>query len=222
MIKPLKENPRIYIDRKGTLYTKNLVIGQRVYGEKLIKYKGEEYREWIANRSKLAAAIKKNIGEVPIKEGDKILYLGIASGTTASHISDIIGWKGIIYGIDISARILIELMKVVKDRKNIVPILADAAKPYNYIHLISKVDVLYQDIAQPHQTKILIDNIDLFLKSKGYAFYVVKAKSIDVRKESKIIFEEVTKELLEYGIKIINKVRLEPFHKEHMMFLLQK
>ncbi|MEM1684150.1 MAG: fibrillarin-like rRNA/tRNA 2'-O-methyltransferase [Nanopusillaceae archaeon] len=222
MIKALKENPRIYIDKKGKLYTKNLVRGQVVYGERLVEFKGEEYREWIANRSKLAAAIKKNIGEIPIREGDKILYLGIASGTTASHISDIIGWKGVIYGIDVSARILMELMKIVKERRNIIPILSDASNPYNYVHLVSKVDVIYQDIAQPHQTKILINNMDLFLKSKGYIFYAVKAKSIDVRKDSKVIFDEVSKEISEYGIKIINKVRLEPFHKEHMMFLLQK
>ncbi|MEM0379218.1 MAG: fibrillarin-like rRNA/tRNA 2'-O-methyltransferase [Nanopusillaceae archaeon] len=222
MMKALKENPRIYIDKKGKLYTKNLVRGQVVYGERLVEFKGEEYREWIANRSKLAAAIKKNIGEIPIREGDKILYLGIASGTTASHISDIIGWKGVIYGIDVSARILMELMKIVKERRNIIPILSDASNPYNYVHLVSKVDVIYQDIAQPHQTKILINNMDLFLKSKGYIFYAVKAKSIDVRKDSKVIFDEVSKEISEYGIKIINKVRLEPFHKEHMMFLLQK
>jgi len=219
---PLKENPRIFRDKKGKLYTKNLVKGQSVYGEKLITYKGEEYREWIANRSKLAAAIKKNIGKVPINEGDKVLYLGIASGTTASHISDIIGWNGIIYGIDVSSRILIELMKVAKKRKNIIPILADASKPEIYLSLVPRVDIVYQDIAQPHQVKILIDNVDLFLKNKGYIFFAVKARSIDVSKDPKLIFDEVNKELGEYGFKIINKVRLEPYHRDHMMFLLQK
>jgi len=219
---PLKENPRIFRDKKGRLYTKNLVKGQRVYGEKLVVYKGEEYREWIANRSKLAAAIKKNIGKVPINENDKVLYLGIASGTTASHISDIIGWGGMIYGIDISARILIELMKVVKKRKNIIPILADASKPEMYLSIVPKVDLVYQDIAQPHQVKILVNNVDLFLKNKGYIFFAVKARSIDVSKDPRLIFEEVNKELEEYGFKIINKVRLEPYHRDHMMFLLQK
>jgi len=219
---PLKENPRIFRDNKGRLYTKNLVKGQSVYGEKLITYKGEEYREWIANRSKLAAAIKKNIGKVPINEGDKILYLGIASGTTASHVSDIIGWNGIIYGIDVSSRILIELMKVAKKRKNIIPILADASRPEIYLSIVPRVDIVYQDIAQPHQVKILIDNVDLFLKNKGYVFFAVKARSIDVSKDPRLIFEEVNKELEEYGFKIINKVRLEPYHRDHMMFLLQK
>ncbi len=219
---PLRENPKIFRDKKWRLYTKNLVRGQRVYGERLIVYNGEEYREWIANRSKLAAAIRKNIGKVPIKEGDKVLYLGIAAGTTASHISDIIGWKGIIYGIDVAPRILIELMKVVKERKNIIPILADASKPEIYLSVVPKVDLVYQDIAQPHQVKILISNVDLFLKNKGYIFFAVKARSIDVSKDPKLIFKEVSRELDEYGLKIINRVRLEPYHKDHMMFLLQK
>lgn len=219
---PLRENPKIFRDKKWRLYTKNLVRGQRVYGERLIVYNGEEYREWIANRSKLAAAIRKNIGKVPIKEGDKVLYLGIAAGTTASHISDIIGWKGIIYGIDVAPRILIELMKVVKERKNIIPILADASKPEIYLSVVPKVDLVYQDIAQPHQVKILISNVDLFLKNKGYIFFAVKARSIDVSKDPKLIFKEVSNELDEYGLKIINRVRLEPYHKDHMMFLLQK
>ncbi|RDD52580.1 fibrillarin-like rRNA/tRNA 2'-O-methyltransferase [Nanoarchaeota archaeon NZ13-N] len=219
---PLKENPKIFRDDKWRLYTKNLVKGQSVYGEKLIEYKGEEYREWIANRSKLAAAIKKKIGKIPIEEGDKVLYLGIAAGTTASHISDIIGWKGLIYGIDVAPRILIELMKSIGKRKNIIPILADASKPDLYLSIVPKVDLIYQDIAQPHQVKILINNVDLFLKNKGYVFFAVKARSIDVSKDPRLIFDEVGKELEEYGFKIVNKVRLEPYHKDHMMFLLQK
>jgi len=218
---PLKENPKIFRDDKWRLYTKNLVKGQSVYGEKLIEYKGEEYREWIANRSKLAAAIKKKIGKIPIEEGDKVLYLGIAAGT-ASHISDIIGWKGLIYGIDVAPRILIELMKSIGKRKNIIPILADASKPDLYLSIVPKVDLVYQDIAQPHQVRILINNVDLFLKNKGYVFFAVKARSIDVSRDPRLIFDEVGKELEEHGFKIVNKVRLEPYHKDHMMFLLQK
>jgi fibrillarin-like pre-rRNA processing protein len=220
-LKPLKENKRIFIDEKGKLYTKNLVPGKRVYEEKLVKYNGEEYREWIANRSKLAAAIKKNIGEVPINEGDKILYLGIAAGTTASHVSDIIGEKGIIYGIDVAPRILRELVPILYDRKNIIGILADADKPESYLHIVTKVDVLYQDVAQPHQVKIFIKNIDYYLKNNGYAFLAVKARSIDVSKEPKVIFSEVRKELENYGLKILKEVRLDPYHKDHAMFLVQ-
>lgn len=220
-LKQIKENERIFMDRKGKLYTKNLVKGQNVYGEKILELKDGEYREWIPNRSKLAAAIKKNIGKVPINEGDKVLYLGIAAGTTASHISDIIGWNGIIYGIEISSRILRELIRIVEKRKNIIPLLADASKPDEYLWIVRKVDIVYQDVAQPNQVKIFLDNISYYLKNGGYGFLAVKARSIDVKADPKDIFNRVEKELKEYGLKIINKVRLEPYHKDHMMFLIQ-
>jgi len=220
MIRPIKENENIFTDGKK-LYTKNLVPGQSVYGEKLIKYKGVEYREWVVNRSKLAAAIKKKIKMIPIYPGDKVLYLGIAAGTTASHVSDIIGWDGIIYGIDIAPRILRELIPIVKERKNIIPILADAAKPENYLHIVSKVDVIYEDVAQPHQVDIFIKNIEYYLKNGGYGFLAVKARSIDVTKDPKVIFKEVEKQLMDYGFEIIDVLRLDPFHKDHAMFLVR-
>ncbi len=220
-IRPLKENNRIFIDERGRLYTKNLIEGKKVYEERLVKYNKVEYREWIADRSKLAAAIKKNIGKVPIKEGDKILYLGIAAGTTASHVSDIIGEKGIIFGIDVAPRILRELVPILYDRKNIITLLSDADKPESYLHIVEKVDILYQDVAQPHQVRIFIKNIEYYLKNNGYGFLAVKARSIDVSKNPKEIFNEVRKSLEDYGLKIIKEVRLDPYHRDHAMFLVQ-
>ncbi|MGC9079622.1 MAG: fibrillarin-like rRNA/tRNA 2'-O-methyltransferase [Nanopusillaceae archaeon] len=221
-LKPLKENSRIFVDEKGRLYTKNLVKGQKVYTERLVKYEGEEYREWVLNKSKLGAAIKKNIGKIPINEGDKVLYLGIAAGTTASHISDIIGEKGLIYGIDVAPRILRELVPILYKRKNIVSILSDANKPENYLFIVPKVDLIYQDVAQPNQVDIFIKNIDYYLKNGGYGFLAVKARSINVSKDPKEIFREVRLSLEQHGLKVISEVRLEPYHKDHAMFLVQK
>jgi hypothetical protein len=97
-VKPHPINKRIYVlelsDGTTKLVTKNLVQGKRVYGERLYTIAGEEYREWIPYRSKLAAAVLNGIKGVPIEEGDSVLYLGAASGTTPSHVSDIIGEKG--------------------------------------------------------------------------------------------------------------------------------
>lgn len=50
-----------------------------------------EYRAWNPFRSKLAAAILGGIDQIHIKPGAKVLYLGAASGTTVSHVSDIVG-----------------------------------------------------------------------------------------------------------------------------------
>jgi fibrillarin-like pre-rRNA processing protein len=45
----------------GKLATVNLVPGEKVYGEELIKVNNKEYRVWDFWRSKPAAAIKKGL-----------------------------------------------------------------------------------------------------------------------------------------------------------------
>ena len=50
-----------------------------------------EYRAWNPFRSKLAAAIVGGIEHIHMKPGSKVLYLGAASGTTVSHVSDLVG-----------------------------------------------------------------------------------------------------------------------------------
>ena len=57
----------VFIDG-DKLYTKNLIRGERVYGEKLIDFKGKELREWNPRRSKLAAAIMKGYKNLPFKK----------------------------------------------------------------------------------------------------------------------------------------------------------
>lgn len=61
-----------------------------------------EYRAWNPFRSKLAAAILGGVDQIHIKPGCKVLYLGAASGTTVSHVSDIVGpvsgWYGRLRG----------------------------------------------------------------------------------------------------------------------------
>lgn len=50
-----------------------------------------EYRAWNPFRSKLAAAILGGVDKIHMGPGKKVLYLGAASGTTVSHVSDIVG-----------------------------------------------------------------------------------------------------------------------------------
>jgi fibrillarin-like rRNA methylase len=59
-----------------------------------------EYRVWNPFRSKLGAAILGGVGDIHMGPGSKVLYLGAASGTTVSHVSDIVGpvsWKCLEY-----------------------------------------------------------------------------------------------------------------------------
>ena len=41
---------------------------------------------------------------MPIAPGSKVLYLGAASGTTVSHVSDIVGKEGLVYAVEFSHR----------------------------------------------------------------------------------------------------------------------
>ncbi|KAF5743514.1 hypothetical protein HS088_TW08G00098 [Tripterygium wilfordii] len=82
--------------KEDALVTKNLIPGETVYNEKRISVQNEdgtkvEYRVWNPFRSKLAAAILGGVDNIWIKPGAKVLYLGAASGTTVSHVSDIVG-----------------------------------------------------------------------------------------------------------------------------------
>ena len=198
--------------------TKNLAKGISVYGEKIFCEQGEEFREWNPFRSKLAAAIRKGISQIGIKPGDVVLYLGASTGTTSSHVSDIVGEKGFIFALDFAPRVVRDLVWVCESRKNMTALLEDASIPESYAGRVTEVDAIYQDIAQKDQVEILIKNCRLFLKKGGFAILCVKARSIDVTKHPKNIFKEVKKKL-EKEMIIADYRELEPFEKDHAIFI---
>jgi fibrillarin-like pre-rRNA processing protein len=165
----------------------------------------------------------KGLEIVPIEPDGKVLYLGAASGTTPSHVSDIVGEKGYVYCVEFAQRSIRELVEnVVAFRRNMSPILADARLPDRYSMLVSKVDVIYCDVAQPEQAKILADNADVFLVSNGWAMLAVKSQSIDVTKEPSDIYKQETNVLRKRGFRIEQVVYLEPYDKAHAMILAQR
>jgi fibrillarin-like pre-rRNA processing protein len=204
-------------DGSTRIATKNLSPGKRVYGERLFRWEDVEYREWNPYRSKLGAALLKGLEELPIGEGHNILYLGAATGTTASHVSDIVGSRGLVYALDVAPRVLRELIAVCEMRPNMIPLLNDARKPYEYRHVVEEVDGIYADIAQPDQAAIVADNAEFFLKKGGYILMAIKARSIDVTKEPSEVFRSQLEILKNRGFDIVDLVHLEPFDKDHAM-----
>ena len=207
------------LEGEEKLFTENFSPGKQVYKEKLLNQKGVEYRNWEPFRSKLAACIMNGLDEFPFKNSSSVLYLGVSTGTTISHISDIVGSKGIIFGVEHSSRVARDFLdRVAIYRKNIVPIIQDAKKPDQYFSVFSKVDVVYVDIAQPDQTKIAIANCKMYLKKKGILFLVIKTRSIDVTKDpNRIIDEEIKK--LQIDFEILQRIDLKPFDKDHAMII---
>jgi len=202
------------------LYTKNLVPGQQVYGEKLVKEGKDEFRQWDPSKSKLAASILKGSPNIGIRKDNLVLYLGCSTGTTPSHISDIIGKKGMLFGLDSAPRVLRDFVFLCETRENMTALLENANHPEDYKEKIPEVDILYQDVAQRNQVEIFLKNIQ-FLKKDGYGLLAVKARSIDVTKKPKHIFHEVKKEL-EKQLTIIDFRTLDPFEKDHCMFICKK
>ena len=209
----------IQVDGEEKLATVNLVPGNQVYNEKLVQKNGSEYRVWNPFRSKLAAAIMNELEDFPFTEKSNVLYLGVSTGTTISHISDMVGQSGIIFGIEHASRVARDFLdRVASHRKNIVPIIHDARKPEEFFSVYKKVDAVYVDIAQPDQTDIAIENCKLYLKSGGYLFLIIKTRSIDVTKDPKRVIEDETKKL-ESLFQIRQTIDLHPYDKDHAMVI---
>jgi fibrillarin-like pre-rRNA processing protein len=208
----------IVLDGERQLATLNLVEGNSVYGEKLVKQKEVEYRVWDPYRSKLAGAMKKGLNNLPIKKSMKVLYLGASTGTTVSHISDIVGLDGIVFAVEPAIRVGRELIEnVASKRGNVVPIIEDARRPQSYFSIFGKVDLVYSDIAQADQTDIAILNCHCYLKEGATILVVIKTRSIDVTMEPSAVVAHEAKRLKDNGFHIDQIINLDPFDKDHSM-----
>ena len=210
---------KVYL-KDGNIATKNLNPGTSVYGEELIQ-EDVEYRIWNPRRSKLAAALLNGLENLELYDASKVLYLGASTGTTVSHISDIV-INGRIYAVEFSPTTAKKLVRLSRQRPNIAPILGDATKPKEYMNIVEKVDLVYCDVAQPTQTELFMKNMNLFLKDDGMGMITIKARSIDVVQKPKKIFKQEEKKLIEKGFKIIDKVKLEPYEKDHIALVVEK
>ncbi|MBI2142254.1 fibrillarin-like rRNA/tRNA 2'-O-methyltransferase [Candidatus Woesearchaeota archaeon] len=202
----------------GVIRTHQLV---QVYAEnrKLFTKGNDGYRYWDPRSSKLATAILKGMS-CPIRKDSKVLYLGAAHGYTTSFVADIAN-QGLVAAIDFAPRVVRDLVFAAEKIKNMAPMLADANRPESYYHYVPAADIVYQDIAQKNQAEIFLKNTSLFLKKGGYGLVAIKARSIDTTKEPKKIYMQVRAEL-EKNIRIIDSRQLEPFQKDHCMFLCRK
>merc|ERR1719238_2517315 len=198
-----------------------MVPGESVYGEKRLVAESEdkenkvEYRVWNPFRSKLGAGIVGGIETCPVKPGAKVLYLGGASGTTVSHVSDMIGPEGVVYAVEFSHRSGRDLTNMAKRRANVVPIVEDARQPQRYRMLIGMVDVIFSDVAQPDQARIVTLNAAMFLKSGGWFIISIKANCVDSTAKPEAVFASEIDKLKKDKCKPKEQLTLEPYHRDH-------
>jgi rRNA 2'-O-methyltransferase fibrillarin len=204
------------------LVTKNLAPGESVYGEKRISVENSgpanedgtpsvtkvEYRVWNPFRSKLAAGVLGGLDEIFIKPGAKVLYLGAASGTSVSHVADIVGPTGTVFAVEFSHRSGRDLINMATHRTNVIPIIEDARHPLRYRMLVSMVDVIFADVAQPDQARIVGLNAHLFLKVGGGIVVSIKANCIDSTAAPEAVFAREVQKLRDERIKPLEQLTL--------------
>ena len=187
-----------------------------VYGERIL----EGYRLWDPFRSKLAALLLKGRSTRPVLARDaKVLYLGAATGTTVSHVSDIVR-DGLVYAVEYSPRSMRDLVRLCERRKNIVPILADAARPEEYAFLVEPVDLINQDVAQRSQAEIASRNAARYLKPGGELILMLKTRSVDVTASPEAVLQAEMKNM--QGLDLLHVMDLLPFHQDHFAMQAKK
>ncbi|KAJ5954109.1 Fibrillarin [Penicillium viridicatum] len=218
----------IFVARGGKedmLVTKNLTPGTAVYGEKRISVEGpstedgtvtkNEFRVWNPFRSKLAAGVLGGLDDIYMKPGSKVLYIGGASGTSVSHVADIVGPTGNVYAVEFSHRSGRDLIGMATHRTNVIPIVEDARHPLRYRMLVPMVDVIFADVAQPDQARIVGLNAHMFLKAEGGVIVSIKANCIDSTAKPEVVFAKEVQKMREEKIKPKEQLTLEPFERDH-------
>ncbi|EJT71244.1 rRNA 2'-O-methyltransferase fibrillarin [Gaeumannomyces tritici R3-111a-1] len=222
----------VFVARGGKedlLATINLTPGDSVYGEKRIAVENSargdddapatktEYRVWNPFRSKLAAGILGGMDNIFMKPGAKVLYLGAASGTSVSHVADLVGPTGNVYAVEFSHRSGRDLINMATKRTNVIPIVEDARHPLKYRMVVPMVDCIFADVAQPDQARIVALNASLFLKKGGGTCISVKANCIDSTAPAEEVFASEVEKLRAEKFFPKEQLTLEPYERDHAM-----
>ena len=219
LVNPFRElegAPNVYTTGR-TLMTINAARDVNVYGERLVEFQDTQYRAWDPMRSKLAAALLLGARDLGLDRSTRVLYLGAASGTTASHVSDVAS-SGMVYCVEVSQRSFRDLVGVCESRKNMIPIMADASRPEDYSHMVEGVDLVYQDIAQRDQAEIFVRNMRHFEAERGVL--MLKSRSVDVNREPREVYAAAREELASKGLRVLDVLDISQYAKDHAAFLV--
>lgn len=201
-------------DRRVLHWTAGLATPAEVYGERVRHRGSTAWRFWDPMRSKLAAALAKGYaGRLP-REGERWLYLGAATGTTASHLADLVGAGGLVFAVEKSPRPFGRLLALANRYPNLLPLLADARDPGSFAGEVPPVDGLYVDIAQPDQVRIAVENGARYLRASGVALLALKTSSMGRERSSRDHLDDALEEL-DGVADVTDALPLDPMHRRH-------
>ncbi len=188
---------RVVVNKNGIFSLS--VDSLRHHGEDVFRQGSMYLRAWEPKRSKLAACMKKGLKSFPFEEDSRLLYLGASSGTTVSHLSDVL-INGRIYAVEVSYDSFLKLMELAAKRKNVLPIMEDANLVERYGFFVEAPDTLYQDISQRNQIQIFNRTTEYF-PSIERGILIVKARSISSRKKDQEILREAVSGIRNFMVK---------------------
>lgn len=129
------------------------------------------------------------------------------------------------YAVEFSNRSGRDLINMAKKRTNVIrvsrfryllvpsdhstAIIEDARHPQKYRMLLSLVDVIFADVAQPDQARIVGINAHQFLKNGGHAVISIKANCIDSLVPAELVFANEVKKLQTEMFKPLEQLTLE-------------
>ena len=198
------------------LWTEAAGTPPAVYGERWSTVDGRAVRAFEPARSKLAAGVARGWEDPLPAPGERWLYLGAASGTTASHVADLLGPEGRLYAVEKSVRPFARLLALAERWPNLLPLLADARNPDGYAGPVPLVDGIYADIAQPDQVEIVLANARLLLADRGAVVVALKTSTMG-RERGGPEHLRRAEEALAGDLRLERSVRLDPQFRSHYL-----
>ena len=213
------------------VWTVNANPGVAVRGESLRKFRGVEHRRWDPNRSKLGAGLLRTRNDPSLlmpNPGSTVLYLGAGHGTTISHLHDhLCGAKnrfgGRLVAVDLAPRCLRDLTYLAEHRPGLVPVLGDARKFDAWGVLIpSRVDWLFQDVAQAGQVEIFLSAVRRFLSMDGIGLLSLKAASERHNEGGDEDIFAAAIAQLSSEVELLEHINLTGFEDQHALFVVRR
>tara|TARA_A100001388_G_scaffold276698_1_gene265168 strand:+ start:17805 stop:18506 length:702 start_codon:yes stop_codon:yes gene_type:complete len=220
------------VRREGrTLWSRNSTRGKSVGGERRKRDGKIEWRRWDPFRSKVAAALlmtSQKASELLPGPGDTCLYLGASSGTTVSHIHDMVcgsnnHHNGQIIAVEISPRMMRDLSSLAEDRSGLIPILNDARETQSYAPVMrEKAHWIHQDLSIADQAENFISIATSTLKNGGIGLLSLKAASErQFEGDDQSRFSRAEKLIEESELELIEKIDISQYQEQHMVFFVR-